>query len=255
MAKVTVPQAKVTVLRPGTGTALIQVQSLRVSGRAVGRGGPEPTHVEEMTVSLDGGSPVQAHVTIVPKQPVPTVLFDAQIQAPTSLGPHTITVVAIYDDEPRKTASVTVHVLAPASPRESLQISVVNPPTPAGANWAADIVNQNLSIGPNFFSLLSLVVFSKRGSDYPACKREWNQVVAPAEDYDSDPVGFTGWLLQPEISGGDVPFVTRHAEWARMGRETSGSAGMTGGACGVVVAGDRVGTTEWERPARLKFAA
>ena len=40
-----------------------------------------------------------------------------------------------------------------------------------------------------------------------------------------------------------------------MGRETSGGAGMTGGACGVVVAGDRVGTTEWERPARLKFAA
>ena len=52
-----------------------------------------------------------------------------------------------------------------------------------------------------------------------------------------------------------LPGVTRHAEWARMGRETSGSAGMTGGACGVVVAGDRVGTTEWERPARLKFAA
>jgi hypothetical protein len=49
--------------------------------------------------------------------------------------------------------------------------------------------------------------------------------------------------------------VTRHAEWARMGRETSGCAGMMGGACGVVVAGVRVGTTEWERPARLKFAA
>ncbi len=30
---------------------------------------------------------------------------------------------------------------------------------------------------------------------------------------------------------------------------------MTGGACGVVVAGVRVGMTEWERPARLKFAA
>ena len=49
--------------------------------------------------------------------------------------------------------------------------------------------------------------------------------------------------------------VTRHAEWARMGRPASGGAGMTGGACGVVVAGVRVGTTEWERPARLKFAA
>jgi hypothetical protein len=49
--------------------------------------------------------------------------------------------------------------------------------------------------------------------------------------------------------------VTRHAEWARMERPASGGVGMTGGACGVVVAGDRVGTTEWERPARLKFAA
>ena len=28
---------------------------------------------------------------------------------------------------------------------------------------------------------------------------------------------------------------------------------MTGGACGVLVPGDKVGTTEWERPARLKF--
>ncbi len=39
-----------------------------------------------------------------------------------------------------------------------------------------------------------------------------------------------------------------------MERWASGGAGMTGGACGVVVAGVRVGTTEWERPARLKFA-
>ena len=30
---------------------------------------------------------------------------------------------------------------------------------------------------------------------------------------------------------------------------------MTGGACGVLPPGDKVGTTEWERPARLKFAA
>ena len=49
--------------------------------------------------------------------------------------------------------------------------------------------------------------------------------------------------------------VTRHGERARMGRWASGGVGMTGGACGVMVAGVRVGTTEWERPARLKFAA
>ncbi|MGH3198770.1 MAG: hypothetical protein ACRDNT_23255 [Streptosporangiaceae bacterium] len=30
---------------------------------------------------------------------------------------------------------------------------------------------------------------------------------------------------------------------------------MTGGACGVLVPGVRVGTTEWERPARLKLAS
>src|ERR1022692_32098 len=48
--------------------------------------------------------------------------------------------------------------------------------------------------------------------------------------------------------------VTRHGERARMGRSASGGAGMTGGACGVLVPGVRVGTTEWERPARLKLA-
>ena len=40
-----------------------------------------------------------------------------------------------------------------------------------------------------------------------------------------------------------------------MGRWASGGVGMTGGACGAGVPGVRVGTTEWERPARLKFAA
>ncbi len=40
-----------------------------------------------------------------------------------------------------------------------------------------------------------------------------------------------------------------------MERPASGGAGMAGGACGVLVPGDRVGTTEWERPARLKLAA
>ena len=77
------------------------------------------------------------------------------------------------------------------------------------------------------------------------------------EDFEAD-LRNTLYVTWNRMSSGSYfppPVVTRHAEWARMGRETSGSAGMTGGACGVVVAGDRVGTTEWERPARLKFAA
>ena len=65
-----------------------------------------------------------------------------------------------------------------------------------------------------------------------------------------------GALLVPLADAiAERPGVTRHAEWARMGRQASGSAGMTGGACGAGVPGDKVGTTEWERPARLKFAA
>ena len=55
--------------------------------------------------------------------------------------------------------------------------------------------------------------------------------------------------------GAPQPVVTRHAEWARIGRWASREVGMTDGACGAAVPGDRVGTTEWERPARLKFAA
>ena len=65
------------------------------------------------------------------------------------------------------------------------------------------------------------------------------------------------WTVRAETlaPGPSNPAVTRHAEWARMERSASGGVGMTGGACGVVVPGVRVGTTEWERPARLKFAA
>ena len=38
------------------------------------------------------------------------------------------------------------------------------------------------------------------------CAREWVQVGAPTEDYDLDPVGFTGWMLKPEVYANDVPF-------------------------------------------------
>jgi hypothetical protein len=72
------------------------------------------------------------------------------------------------------------------------------------------------------------------------------------------PAALTDSYYPADMAGGaaiEQPAVTRHAEWARMGRSASGGAGMTGGACGVVVAGVRVGTTEWERPVRLKFAA
>ena len=42
------------------------------------------------------------------------------------------------------------------------------------------------------------------GAAGPVCNREWNQVTAPSEDYDRDTVGFSGWLLAPEISRAGV---------------------------------------------------
>src|SRR5262245_55872892 len=194
-----------TVLQP-TSNAIVDPQKpLRVGGRAVGNGMPEPSLVDEVTVSVDGGSPVQAHLTSVPHQFAS--LFDASVQVPRIGGPHTVTVVAKFDNNVTKRVSVTVVVnLAAKSPQESLQVSVVNPPHPAGSNWSADIVKQNRSSFPTLASLLSLAVCAKRGNDFPVCAREWVQVRAPTVDYDLDTVGFAGWLLQPEISGNDVPF-------------------------------------------------
>lgn len=194
-----------TVLQP-TSNAIVDPQKpLRVGGRAVGRGMPEPSLADEVTVGVDGGPPVQAHLTSVPHQFAN--LFDASVQVPRIGGPHTITVVATFDSGVTKRASVTVVVdLAAKAPQESLQVSVVNPPAPAGSNWSADIVKQNRSSFPALASLVSLAVWAKRGNDYPVCAREWVQVRAPTVDYDLDTVGFAGWLLQPEISGNDVPF-------------------------------------------------
>jgi hypothetical protein len=194
-----------TVLQPTSDAIVDPQQPLRVAGRAIGLGMPEPSLVDEVTVSVDGGSPVQAHLKIVPHQFAS--LFDASVQVPRGGGPHAIAVVATFDNGVKKHASVTVLVhLAGKTPQESLQVSVVNPPTPAGVNWAADIVKQNRSSFPTLASLLSLAVWAERGNDYPICTREWNQVGAPTEDYDLDTVGFSGWLLRPEISGNDVPF-------------------------------------------------
>jgi hypothetical protein len=90
------------------------------------------------------------------------------------------------------------------TPRKSLQVAVVNPPPPASANWALDIVKANRT--QHLEGLLELAVWVTKGDEFPVCAREWVQVLAPTEDYDAEPVGFTGWVLQPEIAGSDVPF-------------------------------------------------
>src|SRR3954451_13676349 len=121
-----------------------------------------------------------------------------------------ITTVATFDNGLTARATVTVLVRNVASsavtPRDSLLVSFVNPAPPASENWAADVVKGNRSSFSTLASLLSLAVWQQRGDAFPVCAREWVQVGAPTEDYDLDPVGFTGWMLKPELSGNDVPF-------------------------------------------------
>jgi hypothetical protein len=100
----------VTVLQPTSNAAIDPQQPLHVAGRAIGRGMPEPSEADEVTVSVDGGSPVQADLTIVPHQAAPTKLFDASVQVPPDAGPHAITVTATFDSGVTKRASVLVLV-------------------------------------------------------------------------------------------------------------------------------------------------
>jgi hypothetical protein len=200
----------ITVLAPVGDAVITSEHPLRVSGRAVGQGMPEPVEVDGVAITVDGGSPVQASLSGVIKQKIPAVLFDAVVPAPSGEGPHTITAVATFDNGSTAGATVTVVVKNVASlavtPRESLLVSFVNPAPPPSDNWAADIVKANRSSFSTLASLLSLAVWHDRGDAFPVCAREWVQVAAPTDDYDLDPVGFTGWLLQPEVSGSDVPF-------------------------------------------------
>ena len=202
--------AKVTIFQPGSNTPVQPGQPVPVTGNATGKGGFEPDEVDTVTVSVDGGPPVEAAVTVVAKQQVPTGKFAAEVQAPSDPGLHEIFVVATYGSGIRAGATVTVVVKprVPAfTPQKSLQVSSwVNPEPPSSEDWAADIVKANQTPSTILAPLLDLAVWHDRGDDYPACAREWNQVTDPAEDRDQAPAGFSGWLLQPEISGDDVPF-------------------------------------------------
>ena len=87
---------QVTILQPVSNSPAVNpAQPLHVAGTATGKGGVEPDGAEAVTVSFDGGPPVEATVTIVAKQQVPTVHFAAEVQAPGSPGLHGIFVDAI----------------------------------------------------------------------------------------------------------------------------------------------------------------
>jgi hypothetical protein len=204
----------VAVLRPASGTVVLPGQSVTCSGRATGHGGLQTTLVDRVVLSLDRGSGIEADLSpVVPKPAVPAVNWAATVAAPDQPGPHELTITA-FPDGAGAPASVTVGFVvqeptpppdSALTPQQSLELSLVNPGPPGPGDWASAIVKANRS-DIDFTAVLDDVLLCDRGDRYPVCSREWNQVTAPSEDYDRETVGFSGWLLQPEISGADVPF-------------------------------------------------
>ena len=185
-------------------------QPLLVAGTAAGAGGLEPSAIDSVTVAIDGSAPVPATTEIVLGQKPPTVKFNATVPFPDTVGLHEVVVRAV--DDQGKDGSARVAVVGhggPAkgrTPRESLEVTATNAGPPSAGDWATQIVKSNRSAPAVLASLLSLAVWQQRGDDYPVCEYEWNNVTNPSEDYDEVPVAFSGWLLQPELSGNDVPF-------------------------------------------------
>jgi hypothetical protein len=206
------PLVGVTVLQPANGTVVLPGQSVTCSGRATGHGGPQTTLVDRVVLNLDRGSDIEADLSpVMPKPAVPAVNWAASVTAPGQPGPHDLTITAFPDDggaPASVTIGFTVQVPPPGSaltPQQSLELSLVNPDPPGPGDWASAIVKANRS-DLDFTAVLDDVLFLDRGDTYPVCGREWNQVTAPGDDYDRDTVGFSGWLLAPDISGADVPF-------------------------------------------------
>jgi hypothetical protein len=190
--------ATVDIFTPTGHTRVPVTEPVLVTGTAAAASG-----VRQVTVAVDGGAPVQA--TIIPEV-LTVVKFTATVPFP-GFGSHQIVATAVDYSGAQGSATVTA-VLGPptATPQGSLEITAVNPGPPSSGDWATEIVKQNRSSFSTLASLLSLAVWADVGDQYPVCTREWNQVLAPGEDYDLDSVAFSGWLLQPEISGNDVPF-------------------------------------------------
>ncbi len=140
------------------------------------------------------------------------------VPVPQSPSLQQLVVTANFDlyGSPSVTVDFLVHSAAPpaCTPLQSLQAialatggPVTNPAPPASSgDWANDIVTQNRSSFDGIISWLDLPVYLQQHDQFPICAYEWTQVTAPGEDYDEDSVVFSGWLLQPEISGNDLPF-------------------------------------------------
>lgn len=107
----------VQVFRPSSGAILVGGSSLSVGGVATGRGEPEPTVVEQVTVEVDSEGPIVANLARLPDHKphhrgwAPAWTFHANVAVPNTLGSHSISVRAT-DDSGAPAARATVYIIA-----------------------------------------------------------------------------------------------------------------------------------------------
>ena len=217
-----IPQQLVPVSRP-----------LLVAGIASGVGGAEPSLIDSVMVSVSGAGPVAATLKPLASHgtAAPTVSYSATLPFPSLAGDVGIVVTAKDDMGVEATATVTVvgHEPEPAAftPQSSLQVFGTNPAPPFGGDWATGIVKDDRSPAADLATIASAVIKWERGDQFPVCSREWTQVTTPGEDYDEDAVVLSGWMLEPELSGNDVPFTHPFGnDWECMVALDSAYAGL-----------------------------
>jgi len=205
-------QPTVSIQNPTAHEFVPASKPLLVAGVATGIGGAEPSLIDSVTVSVAGGAAVAATFTLLPHHgtAAPAVTFKATVPFPDTVGPVDVSVTAEDDMGAKSTATVQVvgHEAGAGAftPQASLQVVGTNPGPPFAGDWATEIVKSNRSAAANLPTIASAAIWIKQGDAFPVCAREWTQVTSPGDDYDQDTVALSGWMLEPELSGNDVPF-------------------------------------------------
>ena len=104
------------VQAPGPGAVLNPGDALTVVGVATGIPGAEQVGIDAVTIAL-AGAPIEASVTQVPKQKVPTYRFEADLTVPAVGGSQQLGVVAAADNNvDQLEVDVPVVIQSPVTP-------------------------------------------------------------------------------------------------------------------------------------------
>src|SRR5436305_13737859 len=132
--------ATITIQNPLPGRVFVAGEPVNVVGIVVGDGSLEPSAADTVTVAVDGGTPVNARVSLVPphrgpgRKPPPTSKFWAVAPVPDALGLYTLTVDAMMDNNKHFRAGVTIlrgdAAASALTPPGSLAVPRTHPATP-----------------------------------------------------------------------------------------------------------------------------